>query len=220
MKKLLVAVVLILMTAGSAFAGEVKGKSTNTGQSLLGSWQCGGGASIIFHSQNQLEFNGSPAQFELVPGAIRVQEDNGLVNYPYTLKGNNLRVQFPDGSKLQCARTAGQAGGQEHLLKGKLCSYSSSGSGYSGSSYSSSRWAYFDGRGNFSYGSESNFSSNAGLYSGSNPGAKGRYRVAGNTIKLHFDDGSTDSATVTFRNGSQITELAYGGSHYAMGMCQ
>jgi hypothetical protein len=210
---------------------QAAGKSNDQSASLVGAWQCQGRtgqSSLVFHSGNQLEFNGSPTSYALAPGVLRVQENGGIVNYPYALKGSTLFIQFADGSKIQCARASGQAqagsggvqaGGQEYLLQGKLCSYSSSGSGYSGSSYSSSRWAFFDGKGNFSYGSESSFSSSAGLYAGSDPGNRGRYRVAGNTIQLQFSDGSTDTATVTYRNGNRITELNYGGKHYAMAMC-
>lgn len=113
------------------------------------------------------------------------------------------------------------AGGQEHLLQGRLCSYS--GSSSSSSSYSRTGWAQFDGRGNFTYGSEASFSSGAGLYhsGGGNADGGGTYRVMGKQIQLMFSDGSTGVAKVVMQqNSGRITEVMYEGTLYAVGLCQ
>jgi hypothetical protein len=209
-------------------------RPSDPAQDLLGSWQCvtaNGIIPIIFQSQNQLLFNGESAQYLLVPGAIRVQENNGLVDYPYKLEDARLSIGLSDGRVIRCARgessqqglggmSSPPSGGQEHLLSGRLCNYASSGSGYGSGSSSTSRWASFDGRGNFSYGSESSFSSRDGLAYGNNPANSGRYRVSGNLVYLQFSDGSTETAQVYNRNrDGSIAELTYGGKLYAKAMC-
>lgn len=112
-------------------------------------------------------------------------------------------------------------GGQEHFLQGRLCSYS--GSSNSSSSYSRTGWAYFDGKGKFTYGSEASFSSGSGLYhsGGGNADGGGSYRVIGNQIQLMFSDGSTGLAKVVVQqNNGRITEVMYEGTLYAAGLCQ
>jgi len=113
-----------------------------------------------------------------------------------------------------------QSSGQEHLLQGKLCCWS--GSSTSSSSYSSTKWAYFDGQGNFQYGSESSFSSDAGnAWGNDGSGERGTYRISGDTVYLSYPDGSSDTATVHFRqDDGRITELKYGDDHYAKALCE
>ncbi|MFQ5584857.1 MAG: hypothetical protein ACE5GL_10515, partial [Calditrichia bacterium] len=86
----------------------------------------------------------------------------------------------------------------------------------------STQWAYFDGQGGFSYGSEASFSSDDGLaYGGSPGGEKGTYRVAGDQVYLTFADGSQGVATVKIRqNDGRITELMYEGDLYAAELCE
>lgn len=203
---------------------------------LVGNWQCqgeSGPASLEFRSNNLLAFNGEEAQYALAPGVIRVQEDVGIVEYPYVFKGKDLVVTFPDGSRLQCARAesgkAGQKGGAasgreqggegNHLLRGTLCSWSGSSTG--STSYSSSNRVTFDGQGRFAYGSESSFSGSAGQAFSAGPGSGGAYRVVGNKVHITFSDGSTGVATVNFRlNDGRISELMYNGKLYGMGLCE
>lgn len=74
---------------------------------LLGSWQCRSGTqalSLEFQSENLLIFQGEPAGYVLMPGAIRVQQGSGVVDYPYTLQGKALSIRFPDGQVITCAR--------------------------------------------------------------------------------------------------------------------
>jgi hypothetical protein len=108
---------------------------------LIGSWSCRTAEGVVpleFSSRNRLIFNGDAASYTLVPGAIRVQEDNGPVNYHYRFKGDALLITFPQGGQTSCAKAVVSAarreaepkvtgrGGQEHLLKGRLCSWSGS----------------------------------------------------------------------------------------------
>lgn len=211
------------------------GKKTKpAGGSLLGAWQCNGNfgtARLVFESGNRLVFNGDAAEYSLTSGALKVQENYGVVDYAYTLKGNSLAVTFPDGSQMQCSResTGGSragagavgagGGGSNWQLRGMLCSWS--GSSSSGGSYSRSTRVSFDGQGRFSYGSESSFSSGAGQAYGQGGGNSGTYRVGGNQVYLTFSDGSTSVARVQMKqNNGTITELMYNGTLYATGLCE
>jgi hypothetical protein len=201
---------------------------------LIGSWSCRTAEGVVpleFSSRNRLIFNGDAAPYTLVQGAIRVQGDNGPVNYQYRFKGDALLITFPQGGQMSCAKAgvpaaqreaapkAAGKGGQEHLLKGRLCSWSGSRSG--SSSYSSTRWALFDGRGRFTYGSEGSFSSEAGMAAGSRPASGGTYRVSGKTISFTFQDGSSGTAAVHYRQANgNITELMYEGQLYGAALCE
>ncbi len=215
---------------------------------LKGTWRYSsfeGNIDLIFQSEDQLYFGGEPANYSLVGNTIRVQDEYYPVDYPFTLKGDTLNLSFPEGYQLAFIKVEGsgqnnihgtkqnqtsnkqyeqihgnQSGGQEYQLQGKLCCYS--GSSSSSSSYSTTKWAYFDGRGNFQYGSESSFSSDAGIaYGGENDqGNRGTYKVSGNIVTLTYSDGSSDSAKIETRlhNGS-ITVLKYGEELYAKQLC-
>ena len=215
---------------------------------LKGTWRYSsyeGSIDLVFQSENQLILGGEPANYSLVRNAIRVQDEYYPVDYPLTLKGDTLNISFPEGYQLDFIKVEGtgqdnirgtqqnqtydqqhrqtqgnQAGGQEYQLQGKLCCYS--GSSSSSSSYSSTKWAYFDGRGNFQYGSESSFSSDAGItYGGENNNEKrGTYRVSGNNVTLTYSDGSSDTAKVETRlNDGSITVLKYAEELYAKQLC-
>lgn len=205
--------------------------------SLIGAWQCTSGvgnASLVFESQRRLVFDGEAATYEVVPGAIRVMDEDGPVDYPYTLAGRRLSVTFPDGMRMQCVKAGGSkshdsgesddaAGGAagrgtNWQLRGLLCSWGGSSSSSSG--YSRTTRVSFDGQGGFSYGSESSFSSGAGIAYGSGGGDRGTYRVSGNKVYLTFSDGSTGVANVHMKqNNGMITELMYEGTLYASGLC-
>ena len=72
---------------------------------LLGNWSCNGGAtSLNFTGPNTLVLDGESSSYQVFYNTLVVQEDYGAVSYPYQLRGDQLVVQFPDGSVLQCAR--------------------------------------------------------------------------------------------------------------------
>jgi hypothetical protein len=227
-------VLLILMIPNPMLAASKQSKSASG--SLIGTWQCTGNfgtAPLVFESQNHLVFNGDPASYRLVPGAIRVQEDYGPVDYAYTLSGNNLSVTFPDGVQMQCVKVAqgthraadgeesagGAVGkGSNWQLRGMLCSWS--GSSSYGSGYSRTMRVVFDGQGRFRYGSESSFSSGSGQAYGTGGGNNGTYRISGNKVYLTFSDGSSGVAQVHMQqNNGMITELMFNGTLYATGLC-
>ena len=92
---------ILTLACGSCFAQET---STNE---LLGTWESSVGyetLTLVFHSSTQLEFDGESASYSLSGNVIRVQEDYGSVDYPYSLEGNTLTIAFPDGTQLAFAR--------------------------------------------------------------------------------------------------------------------
>ncbi|MCD6293098.1 MAG: hypothetical protein J7M09_06585 [Deltaproteobacteria bacterium] len=108
---------------------------------------------------------------------------------------------------------------QPHLLKGTFCSWS--GSSSSSGSYSSSKWARFDGIGRFLYGSSTSYSGTAGSLHNGSRDSGGDYEVRGDYIYLRYDDGGCDVATVHFRTSNGvITEVMFEGSVYAAALCE
>ncbi|NOZ46906.1 MAG: hypothetical protein GXO79_09000 [Chlorobi bacterium] len=207
----------------------------NNSNKLIGSWlytSQQGNISLIFKSENILIYDGSQAYYSLQQGVIIVQDEYGNAYYPYTLENNKLNITFPEGYMLTFIKNnasnvkrpstekTNNNENYNYLLSGKLCHWSGS-SNYS-SSYSNSLWAYFDGKGNFSYGSESSFSSGTGIaYGDDNSGENhGTYDVKGNIIILHFSDGSSGKATVNIQqDDGRITEIIYEGNIYATSLC-
>lgn len=107
---------------------------------------------------------------------------------------------------------------QPHLLKGSFCSWS--GSSSSSGSYSTSKWAKFDGVGRFIYGSSSSYSGNQGSAYNGSPKHGGAYEVRGKYIYLRYNDGGCDVAKVYNRaSNGMITEVMFEGTLYAAALC-
>jgi len=196
---------------------------------------------LIFQSENKLIFDGEAANYSLAPGIIRVQDEYYTIDYPFVLEGKAMTITFPEGYQLIFTKAENSGGnsskngnrnlkqksaqngqsqtsGEEYLLQGKLCNWSGS-SGLS-SSYSTTKWIYFDGQGNFQYGSGTSFSSNDGLYDGNEQGNGGTYKVSENHIYLDFNDGSTIEANVHFRqDDNSISEIELNGDVYGKTIC-
>ena len=95
------AVTLLLLSSPTTYASGEYNK-------LLGFWQCheeGQSATLEFQSKTRLLYNGEPANYQLAPGVIRVQEDYNLVDSYYTVEGKQLLIMSPDGSVTQCQKT-------------------------------------------------------------------------------------------------------------------
>ncbi|RMI25490.1 MAG: hypothetical protein D6681_01460 [Calditrichaeota bacterium] len=148
------------------------------------------------------------------PGQMMAPGQPGA--YPYPPQGMG---QPPMGGNAGIPAPSGQ----EAYLQGKFCHWSGSSSYATGeySGYSSTTWAYFDGQGNFTYGSEAAYTGSEGsMYNQSPGGEMGQYRVMGNQVLLYFADGSQGVATVHVRQpDGRITELMYEGDLYAVQLC-
>jgi hypothetical protein len=205
---------------------------------LKGSWECNTGQGVIrleFLSPTVLSFDGEQAAYQLMNGALRMNTDYGQFDYPFNLEKDDLVISFPEGYQLLFKRVTddnpAQAGttppaggtGNNQALFGKFCYWSGSSSSYSGTSSSSTRWAYFDGKGAFSWGSESSFSSQEGIAYGSQGGGenRGTYSVKEKVVILMFPDGSQSQASITMvQNDGRITELTFEGKLYAKALCE
>jgi hypothetical protein len=74
---------------------------------LEGYWQCQEDSEPVtleFKSRQQLFYNGKAYKYQLAPGTIHVQEENGLIDYFFAVEGGNLAVISPDGSVIQCQK--------------------------------------------------------------------------------------------------------------------
>jgi hypothetical protein len=74
---------------------------------LRGYWQCQEESlqsTLEFRSRNLLIHNGQQANYQLGPGVFQVQEQQGLANYFFEIKGDFLFILSPDGSVTQCQK--------------------------------------------------------------------------------------------------------------------
>ena len=218
------------MSRPSAGMGQVQQASTLSGRWLFPTQQ--GQLVLEFLSANQLSFNGETTQYQLKEGVIQAMGEYGWIDYPYTLSQGSLTITFPDGSRIPFTRTSSTAvnqqgmnqqpagGGSAWQLKGALCSWS--GSSNSSSGYSRTQRIAFDGQGNFQVGSESSFSSDAGIAYGGNPNTqRGTYRVGESTVTLYYQDGDVYEFKIKIRqNDGRITCLDYSGTLYATELCE
>lgn len=216
-------------------------------QTLTGTWACRtavGQSQLEFQSSRVLAFDGQQMAYRILGNAIQVIEDGLPANYTFRLTGDRLAITTPDGSPIDCQRaaapempqaegpTTGTGGSFNHLLAGKLCAWS--GASSSTGSYSSTQIAWFDGRGSFSTGSESSFSTThrdaggnptgtgGGYGQGDGPG--GRYEVTavqvGAPVRIRWSGGEDDVAYVHHVAGGKITEVKYGKQLFGMGLCE
>jgi hypothetical protein len=216
------------------------GSMGQQGSALSGRWMFQsqqGQLALEFLSANQLSFNGETTQYQLKEGIIQAMGDYGWIDYPYTLSQGTLTITFPDGTRIPFTRTSTAAtnqqgtnqqgmnqqakgGGATWQLRGTLCSWSGSSSSSSG--YSRTRKIVFDGQGNFQFGSESSFSSDAGIAYGGNPNVEsGTYSVGESTVTLYNRSGETYQFKINMRQSNgMITELMIGETLYATGLCE
>jgi len=213
----------------------IMGQTNSDFSSLKGTWKFSDGynTSVLkFIDGTKLLYDGEQSAYTLTrsPAAIRVFDDYGYYDYLYTLNGNKLTVTFPDGNRyifVKVKETSPQtsqkiAKGTNGNLYGSFCHWSGSSGVYSSSSYSSTDRISFDGKGNFIYGTETSFSSDAGLYSNDdNNSQRGTYSVKGNNIYVTFTDGSKYTLQVYVQqNSGEITEIKYGEKVYAKQLCE
>ncbi|HMX95358.1 MAG TPA: hypothetical protein PKC50_08950, partial [Elusimicrobiota bacterium] len=127
-KTLLRAAPALVFLVAASWAGG--GKSSSP--SWLGEWRGEGGEPVlIFDSATRLRFNSEVRTYSRSGGRFLVQEEAGVVAYPYVLEGGQLKISFPGEGVVVFRRPAKPAavkpaGGPEYLVQGSFCSYSGS----------------------------------------------------------------------------------------------
>jgi hypothetical protein len=74
---------------------------------LIGTWHTPGPEGpilLVFESKNRLIFDGEPAKYSLSPWVIRIEDEEGVVDYPYELSGDILTLTLSKGMQIQFAR--------------------------------------------------------------------------------------------------------------------
>lgn len=152
------------------------------------------------------------------------------ISYQYSIKGDKLYLTIPGQGSYVLTRANANAVSRKqnngygqannagaNRLYGTFCSYSSS---YNGG-YSTTQSVHFDGRGHYTYGSQSSYSQGGDGYSGGDGGYSGTYKVVGNKgVILTASDGSQYRVAIYFvQDSGEITELKYDGTVYAKSLC-
>jgi hypothetical protein len=60
---------------------------------------------LVFDCDDKMLFDRGAADYSLMPGVIRVRDNDGTTDYPYKLEGNSLTLTLPDGSERKYRRT-------------------------------------------------------------------------------------------------------------------
>lgn len=217
-----------------ASIGKRSGEEPMAHNRLIGNWQATNGAITSFDRQ-YMTIAGDKYRYSVNGNVITVSNQAGnTMTYKYQVKANKLYLYVEGTGTYVLTRATG--GSQDYgsyqkatnqqgrttanaKLYGTFCNYSSS--GYSGSSsYSTTRRVSFDGKGHYSYGSESSYSSSNAGYVGNDSGYSGTYKVQGKKVILTENDGTQYVATIYFvQNSGEITELKYGETVYAKSLC-
>lgn len=197
---------------------------------LIGNWKSTDDVLLVINNNGTLNFDGDTINYTISGNNIKVESEDGTINYPYKLIGDNLLITFPEGFEMSFKKISSKSNklnnnnnqaknSQNYILQGNFCSYSSS-STYS-SSYSSQNKVFFDGNGKFYYGGgESSMSSNSGSYYGNSSSQSiGSYKISGKIVYLNNAEGETAQAQIHFVNSTGISELMYNGKLYGKGLC-
>ena len=170
-------------------------------------------------------------------------QDGHPVGHLFAMQNNRMDIRTPEGEIIRCMRSTGAdrsaaapgtaPGGQwNHLLQGQLCSWSGSSSG--GNSRSTTRRAFFDGRGRFATGSESSWSATSRNSVGDDLGAVSAYHEGGGPggtyevtaaspdapIRVQWSAGEADVACVHHVSGVRITASKHGEMLFGTGGCE
>jgi hypothetical protein len=82
----------------------------NDPNSLLGTWQShsqGETVMLVFETEDILELDGVSVIYTRTPELLRVQTEEGLLDFQYQLSGKTLKVTSPQGQQFEFVRTSG-----------------------------------------------------------------------------------------------------------------
>lgn len=75
---------------------------------LLGSWECRtqyGSSFLEFKSEKNLVLDGEPFTYSITGSALRIKDETGISDYPFTLKDGILTIKFAEGYSMAFTRT-------------------------------------------------------------------------------------------------------------------
>jgi hypothetical protein len=234
MKTLKDSLVFLTVLVLSGIPAALSGQGGLTGTWLFSSYE---GEMKMQIDAKTLTIDDESYSYRLQDNVIMIDEGYAITSYPFLLEDDQLALQFPDGTWILFTRVSGSVPAGQDLqrqamekqptaqglvwqLNGVLCSWSGSSNDYS--SYSRTRRLAFDGQGNFQFGSEASFSSDAGLaYSGDPNVERGTYTVNETNVTLYYPSGEKYIFEINIRqDNGMITELMYGETLYASGLCE
>jgi hypothetical protein len=216
------------------FQKTVTGGRQGSSNELYGRWQANNGSVTSFDKQ-YMTIAGNRYRYTVQGNIITVYDQAGnTMTYKYQLNGKKLYLYVEGAGTYVLTKAGGRNQNLAHggsavpaqgntaanaRLYGTFCNYTSS--GYSGSSsYSTTRRVSFDGRGHYSYGSQSSYLGDGEGYAGGDGGYSGTYKVQGNKVILTENDGTQYVATIYFvQRSGEITELKYGEKVFAKSLC-
>ncbi len=85
----------------------LNGQSGSDASRLLGKWSGRtefGQLVLEFRSATQLVFEGDVVSYKLLPGIIRIEDEDGTTDYRYAFRGDTLVVSFPEGIQVEFTR--------------------------------------------------------------------------------------------------------------------
>ncbi len=227
MKIVLTGLLALGLVTAAAVPEAAARKKRSSMHRLVGMWQCKLGNKVLalgILPNGRLGLETLSGAYRLRPGKLQVFQGAAWVSYPYRLKkkrrrsADRLSITLPNKKKLRCTRISTK---KVRQLRGMLCSWSGSSNAYSGTSSSRSKRVYFDGRGWFTFTSESSFSSKSGLAYSKSKAKIGLYRVVGKRIVVTFHTGALGVGHVHMRQRSgRITEFKYSGTLFATALCK
>lgn len=201
---------------------------SSPGKGLIGTWRyqgSEGSVDLLIRDERHLTFDGDDAAYQAVPGALRVQTDEGLQDYPFALNGDTLTITFPDGTRVPFRRIGGSPGGG-------AAPQQQAGNASLGRQIAGVWWGYAGSTerkiglcpdGSFRQYTESGYSGqmhDSGGYqtgawgSASQNSASGSWNIEGNTqtgtIRVRYRDGS--SAAIRYRQVGKPGCLDFNGS--------
>jgi len=189
-----------------------KNKLTNTGIYHLNGKQL-----ILYYT------NGNNFTFQIDHNRLLLNDPTSGKQYSFYQvlpKSKQVTTREKDVSSYNGMRSKNQT--QNHLLKGKFCSFKATNLAFS--TYSSSRRIRFDGAGNFIYGGKSfgfNSTSGSSVDINRSAGNRGFYKVQGDIITILFEgETSNEKATIYRRSDDgRIIAITFRDTIYAKELC-
>jgi hypothetical protein len=203
-RSLLAGLMMVILANGASGQGS---RSLELNLSLLrGAWEVHtfyDKWELLFDSDREMLFDREPADYTLAPNVIRIRDEDGSTDYPYTIDGKSLTLTLPDGTQRTYRRTA--AGSSEQLVRGDFVAPADSSMPEESFTFDGDRSFVFH---TFSSGPSDQGPSGPGSGHVTMVRVSGFYRVVGDLIVLTFGDTTSSEASVRTRDdGDSVGEF-------------